>query len=79
MSEKTACDALHDWEDTLAKIDGAKDALFDFLSEMTGKEPGIQGVFCIAYTLELVCEEGRRAFDIVHKCKTSDKPPLKAA
>ncbi len=76
MTEKTACDALHDWEHTLAKIDAAKDALYDFLNEMTGKEPGIQGVFCIAYTLELVGEEGRRAFDIVHKCTTGEAAPV---
>ena len=75
MTEKTACDALHDWEDTLAKIDAAKDALNEFLAEQTGKEPGIHGVFCVAYTLELVGEEGRRAFDIVHECKVT---PLKA-
>ncbi len=75
MTEKTACDALDDWERTLAKIDAAKEALYDFLNEMTGKEPGIQGVFCVAYTLELVEQEGRRAFDIVHKCKVT---PLKA-
>ena len=73
MTEKMVSDALHDWEDTLAKIDAAKDALYDFLREMTGKDPGIQGVFCIAYTLELVGEEGRRAFDIVNKAK-ADQP-----
>ena len=78
MSENPICDALHDWEHTLAKIDAAKDALYDFLFDMTGKEPGIQGVFCIAYTLELVEQEGRRAFDIVHKCKSKENPSLKA-
>ncbi len=69
MTDKIVSDALHDWEGTLAKIDAAKDALYDFLHPMTGKEPGIQSVFCIAYTLELVAEEGQRTFDIVHKCK----------
>ena len=73
MTEEIVSDALHEWEHTLAKIDAAKDALYDFLNEMTGKEPGIQGVFCIAYTLELVGEEGRRAFDIVNKAK-ADQP-----
>ena len=73
MTEKMVSDALHDWEHTLAKIGAAKDALYDFLNEMTGKEPGIQGVFCIVYTLELVGEEGRRAFDIVNKAK-ADQP-----
>ncbi len=73
MTDKIVSDALHDWEATLAKIDAAKDALYEFLTEMTGKEPGIQGVFCIAYTLELVGEEGRRAFDIVNKAK-ADQP-----
>ncbi len=73
MTEKMVSDALHVWDHTLAKIDAAKDALYDFLNEMTGKEPGIQGVFCIAYTLELVGEEGRRAFDIVNKAK-ADQP-----
>jgi hypothetical protein len=72
MTDKTACDALHDWENSLAKLSAAKDALNEFLLEQTGKEPGIQSVFCIAYTLELVAEEGRRAFDIVHKCKATE-------
>ncbi len=69
MTDKIVSDALHDWEATLAKIDAAKDALYEFLTEMTGKEPGIQSLFCVAYTLELVGEEGRRAFDIVNKAK----------
>ncbi len=73
MTEKIISDALHDWEHTLAKINAAKEALLDFLNGMTGKEPGIQGVFCVAYTLELVEEEGRRAFDIVNKAK-ADQP-----
>jgi hypothetical protein len=72
MTDSTACDALHDWEDSLAKLGAAKDALLDFLNVLDDKEPGYQGVFCIAYTLELVCEEGRRAFDIVHKCKAEE-------
>ncbi len=71
MTEKIVSDALHDWEHTLAKIDAAKDALYEFLGEQTGKEPGIQALFCIAYTLELVQEEGHRAFDIVNKAKTA--------
>ena len=75
MTEKTACDALHDWEDTLAKIGVAKDALNEFLAGQTGKEPGVQSVFCIAYTLEMVEQEGRRAFDIVHKCKAEGPEP----
>ena len=73
MTESVVSKALHDWEDTLAKIDAAKEALYDFLQEMNGKEPGIQGVFCIAYTLELVGEEGHRAFDIVNKAN-ADQP-----
>ena len=71
MTEKTACDALHDWEDTLAKIGAAKEALLDFLHGLDDKEPGYQSAFGIVYTLELVGEEGRRAFDIVHKCKVA--------
>ena len=59
MIEKTACDALHDWEDTLAKIGAAKEALLDFLHGLDDKEPGYQSAFCIVYTLELVGEEGR--------------------
>ena len=75
MTEKNACDALHDWEDTLAKIDAAKTALYDFLAPLGETTPGMQSAYCIAYTLELVCEEGRRAFDIVHKCKAKEARP----
>ena len=73
MSENPVSDALHDWEATLAKVDAAKEALYDFLHGLGGKEPGIQSAFCIAYTLELVGEEGHRAFDIVNKAK-ADQP-----
>ncbi len=74
MAEKIVSDALHDWEDTLAKIGAAKDALYEFLNEHTSKEPGIQTVFCIAYALELVELEGHRAFDIVLKAAGAGEP-----
>ena len=67
MTEGVVGKALHDWEDTLAKIDGAKEALLDFLQQANDKQPGYQGLFCIAYTLELVGVEGHRAFDIVNE------------
>ncbi len=70
MTESVVSKALHDWEDTLAKIDGAKEALLDFLHGADGKQPGYQGLFCIVHTLELVGVEGHRAFDIVNKAKT---------
>ncbi len=75
MTEKIVSDALHDWENTLAKIDGAKEALLDFLHGADHKQPGYQGVFCIVYALELVGEEGRRAFDIVNKAKAGEARP----
>jgi len=71
MTEKIVSDALHDWETTLAKINAAQEALLDFLNELDPKTPSITTAFCIAYTLELVQEEGHRAFDIVNKAKTA--------
>ncbi len=67
MTDSVVSKALHDWEDTLAKVDGAKEALLDFLHGLTGSEPGYHSVFCIVHTLELVGVEGHRAFDIVNK------------
>ncbi len=72
MTEKIVSDALHDWEETLVKIGAAKEALLDFLHGLNEKEPGYQSAFCIVYTLELVGEEGRRAFDIVNKAKAEE-------
>lgn len=66
MTENPVSDALHDWEDTLAKINAAREALYDFLHGLD-KETGVQAAYCIAYTLELVGVEGRRASDIVNK------------
>jgi hypothetical protein len=75
MTEEIVSKALHDWEDTLAKVDGAKEALLDFLHGADDKQPGYQGLFCIVHTLELVGVEGHRAFDIVNKAKAGETRP----
>ena len=72
MSEEMVSKALHDWENTLAKIDATKEALLDFLHGTDDKQPGRPGLFCIVHTLELVGEEGHRAFDIVNKAKAGE-------
>ena len=69
MTAEIVSEALHDWENTLAKIDATKEALLDFLHGADDKQPGYQGLFCIVCTLGLVGEKGQRAFDIVNKAK----------